>query len=107
MGVVKMNIDLKDYRQPMVTSLGVMLGFLIGFLGQWVTEDNFALAGIADYVVFGGSVIGVSCLLSALFRMLNPTVPAESHLAYYKSTLNLYMGGVVVAFVSMLVSAFI
>jgi len=34
--------ELKDYRQPVVTSLGVILGFLIGFLGQWVTEDNFA-----------------------------------------------------------------
>ena len=26
--------EMKDYRQPVVTSLGVILGFLVGFLGQ-------------------------------------------------------------------------
>lgn len=39
--------ELKDYRQPVVTSLGVILGFLLGFLGQWVTEDGFALKNMA------------------------------------------------------------
>ena len=46
--------ELKDYRQPLVTSLGVILGFLIGFLAQWVSEDDFALSGAADWLVFAG-----------------------------------------------------
>lgn len=99
--------DLKDYRQPMVTSLGVILGFLVGFLGQWVTEDQFELKNLADYVVFGGCIIGVSCLLITLFRMLTPSIAVEQHLTYYRNALRLYMTGVVISLVSILASAFL
>ncbi len=38
--------DIKDFRQPVVTSLGVIVGFLLGYVGQWLTEANFALRGL-------------------------------------------------------------
>ena len=100
-------IDLKDYRQPMVTSLGVMLGFLVGFLGQWVTEDAFALKSVGDYVVFSGCFVGVLLLLVALFRTLTPMLKSTNALRYYKSTLFIYMTGVLFAFGGLLLSAFI
>lgn len=100
-------IDLKDYRQPMVTSLGVFLGFLLGFLAQWMTEDNFALRNASDYTVFVGCFLGALLLFIALFRMLTPRLPLEGLHGYYHRTLLLYMAGVLVAFGSVLVSAFI
>jgi hypothetical protein len=100
-------IDLKDYRQPMVTSLGVILGFLVGFLGQWVTEDNFALKDISDYIVFVGCFLGAFLLFIALFKMLKPNVAAEQTSAHYSRTLNIYMVGVIVAFGSILIAAFL
>jgi uncharacterized membrane protein len=99
-------MEFKDYRQPMVTSIGVILGFLMGFLGQWVTEPQFKLASAADYLVFTGTVLGVVMLLLALYRMLSPRLPKELE-PYYLRTLRLFMGGIVVACASMLVSAFI
>ena len=99
-------MEMKDYRQPLATSIGVFMGFLIGFLGQWVTESNFALTSTADYVVFVGSLLGVVLLLVALYRTLSPNLPTDL-LTYYQRTLHLYMSGIVVAFVSLLVSAFI
>lgn len=99
-------MELKDFRQPMVTSIGVILGFLMGFLGQWVTEPSFQLKSAADHLVFGGSLLGVVMLLVALYRMLSPVLPSNLQ-GYYMHTLRLYMGGIVVAFASMLVSAFI
>jgi hypothetical protein len=99
-------MEFKDFRQPMVTSIGVILGFLMGFLGQWVTEPNFKLASASDDLVFAGSLLGVVMLLCALYRMLSPRLPKNLE-GYYMLTLRLYMGGIVVAFVSMLVSAFI
>lgn len=100
-------IDLKDYRQPMVTSLGVMLGFLIGFLGQWVTEDSFALKGSGDSIAFWGCFTGILLLLYALFRMLSPMTDSGKALRYYKNTLLLYISGVLFAFGGMILSAFI
>jgi divalent metal cation (Fe/Co/Zn/Cd) transporter len=99
-------MDLKDYRQPMVTSIGVILGFLMGFLGQWVTEPAFHLASAADHIVFTGTLVGVVLLLMALYRMLTPVLPKDVA-TYYARTLQLYMGGILVAFSSMLISAFV
>ena len=99
-------MEIKDYRQPMVTSVGVILGFLMGFLGQWVTEPAFHLATVSDYLVFAGSLMGVVLLLIALYRMLSPVLPKDVE-PYYLRTLQLYMGGIIVAFSSMVVSAFV
>ena len=99
--------ELKDYRQPVVTSLGVILGFLVGFLGQWVTEEDFALRSLADGVVLLGCCAGALLLFSALFRMLQPGVAPEEALAHYRVTLKLYMAGLGAAFGGILVSAFI
>jgi hypothetical protein len=99
-------MEIKDYRQPMVTSIGVILGFLMGFLGQWVTEPVFKLVSASDYMVFVGCLAGVVLLLVALYRMLSPVFPKDVA-QYYGRTLQLYMGGIVVAFSSMVVSAFI
>lgn len=99
-------MEIKDYRQPMVTSIGVILGFLMGFLGQWVTEPTFKLVTSADHLVFAGSLLGVVLLLVAMYRMLSPVLPTQL-MHYYRRTLQLYMCGIVVAFSSMVVSAFI
>lgn len=99
-------MQIADYRQSMVTSIGVILGFLMGFLGQWVTDPLFNLTSSADYIVFSGSLIGVLLLLVALYRMLSPLIRKDIE-KFYVRTLQLYMGGIVVAFFSMVVSAFI
>ena len=100
-------LDLKDYRQPMVTSMGVILGFLVGFLGQWATEDTFSLKNASDTTVFVGCFLGALFLFIALFKMLQPNIAPEHTLTHYKRTLALYMAGVVIAFGSILISAFL
>ncbi len=100
-------MDIKDFRQPMVTSLGVLLGFLIGFLGQWVTEGNFSLATIADKAVFAGCNAGVVLLVLALFSVLWPISPDSDVRKHYKRCLTFYGLGVVVAFASIVLSPFI
>lgn len=99
--------ELKDYRQPVVTSLGVILGFLVGFLGQWVTEDNFALRSLSDGMVLLSCCVGALLLFSALFRMLQPGVAPEVALTHYRVTLKLYMAGLGAALGGILLSAFI
>ncbi len=100
-------IDLKDYRQPAVTSLGVILGFLLGFLGQWVTEEDFSLVLTSDMMAFSGSIVGSSLLLYALFRMLLPGVKAEVSLSFYRATIRIYMAGIIIPLVNIVAAAFV
>lgn len=98
--------DIKDYRQPLVTSLGVVLGFLVGFLAQWVSEDDFALANAADTLVFCGCLVGAILLMVVLFRMLSPPTAGDPSVRY-KTTLRLYLAGIATAFLSLLIAAFL
>lgn len=45
--------DIAPLRQPMVTSLGIIMGFLLSFLANWATEDEGGdtLMTLADYAV--------------------------------------------------------
>lgn len=99
--------EIKDYRQPVVTSLGIILGFLLGFLGQWVTEPDFVLKGAGDVLTFVGTLLGAILLFMALFRMLSPDVGADDALPMYRGVLRLYLMGVVIPMGSLLLSAFI
>lgn len=98
--------ELKDYRQPLVTSLGVILGFLVGFLAQWVSEDHFALASKSDWLVFAGCTSGAAILLRVLFRILSPQ-DGSAPLLQYRRTLRLYVSGIAIAFLSLIVAAFL
>lgn len=99
--------EIKDYRQPLVTSLGVILGFLLGFLGQWVTEDNFAIKTLSDAIVFYGCLLAAVLLLVALYRMLKPAIDASDALKDYRTTLTIYLTGVTLAFGCIVVSGFV
>lgn len=98
--------EIRDYRQPLVTSLGVVLGFLIGFLAQWVSEETFALTTASDWLVFVGCIAGAAILLRVLFRMLSPP-DAGDPLLRYRRTLRLYVCGIATAFISLIVAAFL
>jgi hypothetical protein len=99
--------DIKDFRQPVVTSLGVIVGFLLGYLGQWVTEASFALRSASDHVHFWGIVAAAGLLLCALYRMLLPVLDPAQAYRYYRHTLRLYMGAVGLAIGVIALSPFI
>lgn len=98
--------DLKDYRQPMVTSMGVILGFILGFLGQWVTEEQFALRNGGDYLTFWGCVGCAMVQLLVLWRMLSPLADPSQALAHYRTSLRLYVGSLALALAVLMASAF-
>lgn len=98
--------EIKDYRQPLVTSLGVILGFLLGFLGQWTVEPDFALRDASDHLTFWGSLAAAGVLLCTLYRMLQP-LHSTDPLPHYRQTLRLYLAGIALAFVAILSSVFL
>lgn len=99
--------DIKDFRQPVVTSLGVILGFLLGYVGQWVTEASFALRSASDHVHFWGILAASGLMLMALYRMLLPVADPALGYVYYRRTLSVYMAGVTLAIGVFALSAFV
>ena len=100
-------ISFKDYRSPLVAALGIIVGFLLGFLGQWVTEETFALKGAGDVLTFIGSIAGIVLLIVALYRILLPRDPSKETAGAYLRILRLGVLGVALPLACILASAFL
>lgn len=97
--------EIKDYRQPFVTSLGIILGFILGYLGTWAnSSDGELLSDTTDLAIFVTIVLAAAVLIVALYRMLNPSIASKDPLRYYQTTLRLYVVGIVIAFGGLLIA---
>lgn len=92
--------DIAPLRQPMVTSLGIIMGFLLGFLATWAVDDEgtAALESTADHVVAITLLIAVAMMCQVLFRLLDYRNPEEDQAARYDRTFQLYRLSIVLAF---------
>ena len=105
----QMNHDIRDFRQPMVTSLGIILGFLLSFLGQWAIENESgtAISSRADLLVALTLIIAVVLMLLVLYRLLNNRYDSSRAGHYYQCTFQLYMIAVCIAFSGVAAALFI
>lgn len=85
--------DIGPYRQPMVTSLGILMGFLLNFIAGWATaeDDQPALESLADYVVAGSMLVALVLMIAVLARLLTNRTPPEAASAHYHLTYRLYL----------------
>ena len=89
---------LQNYRQPMVTAISIILGFVLGFAGKWASEETSGQVSVADDIVLVGLTIGVVLLLVALYRILNNCLPDEKGIGgYYQTTLRIFITGLITA----------
>ena len=104
-----MNHDMKDFRQPMVTSLGIILGFMLNFLGQWAIQDDgeIAVTTKADFVVALGLIGAIALMLWVLFRLLNNRYPLQQAGHYYHTTFRAYMLAILLAFGAVAAALFV
>lgn len=84
---------LQSYRQPMVTSTGIILGFVLNFAASFVKSDSATPDWVA-YAVFGLIIVGVSSLLVTLSRILVFGVTADQSVEWYQRTRQWFMIGV-------------
>lgn len=100
-----MDDNIQNYRQPMVTAIGIILGFVLGFTGKWATEP-VSTTTISDYLVGFGFLASIVLLILALYRILNNNFPKENTGVYYQTTLRLFILGLSLAFIGILASIF-
>lgn len=98
-----MDRNINHYRNPMVTAIGIILGFVLAYLGKWATEPS---AHKSDLVVAVGFFFGIIFLIIALYRILNNRVEPDQEEPYYHRTLKLFMLGIICSFVGTIVAIF-
>lgn len=93
--------DLVAYRQPMVTSLGLIMGFLLNFLASWATkEDNISeMKSTADWIVASTLLPSLVLMVIVLYRILDIRHRPEKLEKVYVLTFRLYMTAIIMAFV--------
>lgn len=92
--------DLTAYRQPMVTSLGIIMGFILNFLAGWATRNNAVseISGKADWIVAATLMAALGLMVLVLYRLLDFRHDEEAIERVYGTTLRLYMASIILAF---------
>jgi hypothetical protein len=92
--------DITPYRQPMITSLGIMMGFLLNFLAGWAINDDESVSVMTagDWVVAGSLLGALGLMCFVLYRILDIRVEPEQAEARYLTAFRCYMAAVILAF---------
>lgn len=103
--------DLAAYRQPMVTSLGIIMGFLLNFLAGWATRDDHAgpaseMKNAADWIVAATILPSLILMVIVLYRILDIRHAQDNLESVYVMTLRLYMLAIILAFCGVGVALF-
>lgn len=97
--------DVEQYRGSLVTAIGIILGFVLGFTATWaVGIPPDALLGWSDYSIGVGLFLSVALQLYALFRILDNRVTGELAAEAYFRTLQIFIAGVCLAFLGLAAS---
>lgn len=88
--------QLFNFRQPLVTAAGIILGFVLNFATDLVKRDrkNDLLA----LLILLSTLIGISLLIVALYRILDNNYDQDHANRFYKKTLNYFLCGVIFSF---------
>ena len=94
--------EIAGYRQPMVTSIGIVLAFLLAFLANWAAEATNApaISTVSDAVVALALLGSVGLFTVALFRVLDNRVHDRAG-ERYQRTFRIYISAFVFSFVGL------
>lgn len=104
-----MHGEIKDYRQPMATSFGIILGFMLNFLAVWANTDVEKIQDATDVVVLASILAAVVLFIGAIIRILSANLPEDpaAMRRYYRLTLRLYALGIAVSFLGLSMALFL
>jgi ABC-type antimicrobial peptide transport system permease subunit len=100
-----MDENIQSYRSSLVTAIGIILGFVLGFSATWATQPATE-SDWSDYLIGIGLFISIVLQIIALYRILDNEYPKESAGIYYKKTLKIFILGLIMAFLGIILSIF-
>lgn len=100
-----MDDNIQHYRSPLVTAIGIILGFVLGFTATWATQP-VSETDWSDILIGIGLMASVIFQIIALYRILNNGYPKENVAKYYQKTLRYFIIGLSIAFLGIISSIF-
>ncbi|MBL7885376.1 MAG: hypothetical protein JNJ52_01395 [Flavobacterium sp.] len=100
-----MEDKIQTFRQPLVTATGIILGFILNFAASFVKAENDS-SDLNAYFIGVCILIGISCLIIVLARILKMNYPNQMAEKYYQKTLALFILGVSISFLGVLIDMF-
>ena len=94
--------NIQNYRQPMVTSIGIMLGFFLAYSSKWAIE-SVETTTTSDILIGICFILSIVLLITALYRLLDNRIVADTGKSY-RRTLYIYISSVIIAFTSIIFS---
>jgi hypothetical protein len=100
--------EIAPFRQPMVTSIGIIMGFLLAFLANWAvdSDDLPAIESGSDFAVAGTLLASVILFTTSLARLLSNRRYAQPGVRY-QTTFRIYLAAIVTAFAGLAAALFL
>ncbi|MBX3242667.1 MAG: hypothetical protein KIT80_03905 [Chitinophagaceae bacterium] len=89
--------QLFNFRQPLVTAAGIILGFVLNFATELVKRDR--KSDVIAWFILIFTLIGITLLIISLYRILNNRYNRENADKSYNKTLNYFLAGVIFSFI--------
>lgn len=101
----KYDAEIAPYRQPMVTSIGIVLGFLLAFLANWAAQADAepALSSASDFLIALALLGSAGLFTLALFRLLDNRRHANAG-ERYQTSFRIYILGFLFAFAGLTIA---
>jgi hypothetical protein len=100
-----MDDNIQNYRSSLVTAIGIILGFVLGFTANWATQP-VTETDWSDFVIGLGLLVSVVLQIIALYRILSNNYPKDKAGKYYQTTLRYFIVGLCCSFTGILISIF-
>lgn len=92
---------IQHFRQPLITVTGIILGFSLNAISGWL-PTSFKSDRVAEILMAFGSVVHIPLYIIVIYRTLNVDYPKENAEKYFKTTLSLFLLGLVIFYFTIL-----
>jgi hypothetical protein len=95
-----MDDKIRQYRQPLITLTGIILGFALNVSAEWVPK-SFLSNYVAEIILAIGTLIHIPLYIIVVYRILNPNPKANPE-SYYRTTLFLLLTGICIFYITII-----
>ena len=96
-----MQDKVQTYRQPFITSSGIIIGFALIATAGWAPRA-FESIRISEILMAIGTTVFIPLFIVVLYRALNMNYPAKEAESYYKTTLYLFLTAIFIFYLTIM-----
>jgi hypothetical protein len=95
--------DIHQFRPPLVTATGIFLGFMLNFTNEWLPH-SFSRSTAGGIIVAVSVTSSIGLLIVVLYRILKKDYPVDRVDTFYRTTLRLFIIGIIIPFFTILLA---